>query len=292
MTQLKFAQRRDFSGVINAAMEFFKQEGLFFIKAMLTYTGIPVIAMIASLAYMVLQFINGGFESITNSPDPMAIINFFIPLFIFLLLAIAVQIVIVGASYGYMKEYHEKGAGNFTISDVGHHITRRFFPVIGYGIVITILMMIGFAFFILPGIYLAITLSLIFPVMFIENKGLGQNLSRCFQLIKNNWWITFAILLVASLLVGFVSSIISVPLQIYMQLKIPTLIQSGDWAQLNAAFVITSYILLLVLSIYLKAFVYVVTGIQYFNLSEKDNASTLLDRINEIGTSDAEVKHE
>ena len=106
MTEIKLAQRRDFSSIINAAFEFFKQEGKLFMKTMLIYTGIPVIVMIATIVYMVMQFVNGQFSNIFNAPDPSDIIGFFIPLFVFILLVLAVQILVLAVSYGYLKVYH------------------------------------------------------------------------------------------------------------------------------------------------------------------------------------------
>ncbi len=287
MTEIKLAQRRDFSSIINAAFEFFKQEGKPFMKTMLTYTGIPVIVMIATLVYMVMQFVNGQFESITNSPDPLSIVSFFIPFFIFILLALIVQILVMAASFGYMKVYHEKGKGNFSASDVGQLIVRKFFPIIGYTIVVSLLVTAGLIFFIIPGIYFAIILTLIFPIMFIEDNGLSKNFSRSFQVIKDHWWLTFAVLIVASLIVGIVGSIFSVPLQFYLQFKLPTIMQSGDWSQVNIPFVVISYVLLIVFGIYLRSFVYIVTGLQYFSLNEKDGSSTIMDRINQIGEENA-----
>jgi hypothetical protein len=283
MTEIKLAQRRDFSSVINAAFEFFKQEGKLFMKTMLTYTGIPVIVMIATMVYMVMQFVNGQFSGLFNSPEPLSIISFFIPFFIFILLGIVVQVLVLAASYGYMKVYHEKGKGNFSPSDVGQLIVKKFFPIIGYSIVIGLLMMAGFLFFIIPGIYFAIILSLIFPILFVEDNGLSKNFTRCFQVIKDNWWLTFAVLIVASIIIGIVGSIVSVPLQFYLQFKLPTIMQSGDWSQVNVPFLVISYVLVIILSVYLRSFVYVVTGLQYFSLNEKDGSTTIMDRINQIG---------
>ncbi|TRX72213.1 hypothetical protein [Carboxylicivirga sp. M1479] len=284
MTELKFNQKRDFSSVINAAFEFYKQEGVLFAKTMISYTGIPIVLMISMLVYMVMQAVNGQFANVVNAPDFSSLANLFVPLFLLIVLGIIVQIMVVAASYGYIKVYHEKGKGNFSMSDVGSQITRNFFPIIGYTFVISILIMAGFVFFFLPGIYFAIILSLIYPIMFIEDKGLGKNFNRCFQVIRNNWWATFGVLLVASILVGIVGSIISVPLQFYVQFKIPMIAQSGDWGSLNLPFVIITYSLLIVLSIYLRSFVYVVTGLQYFSLNENEGSSTIMDRINQIGT--------
>lgn len=283
MTEIKLAQRRDFSSIINAAFEFFKQEGKLFMKTMLIYTGIPVIVMIATIVYMVMQFVNGQFSNIFNAPDPSDIIGFFIPLFVFILLVLAVQILVLAVSYGYLKVYHEKGKGNISPSDVGQHVMKKFFPIIGYSIVIGLLIVAGFLFFIIPGIYFAIILSLIFPILFVEDNGLSKNFSRCFKVIQDNWWLTFAVLIVASLIIGIVGSIVSVPLQFYLQFKLPTIIQSGDWSQVNVPFLMISYVLVIILSVYLRSFVYVVTGLQYFSLNEKDGSTTIMDRINQIG---------
>ncbi len=283
MTEIKFAQRRDFSSVINAAFEFFKQEGKLFMKTLITYTGIPVILMIATLVYMVMQFVNGQFMNVVNSPEPLSIISFFIPLIVMILLAIVVQVLVMAASYGYMKVYHEKGKGNFAPSDIGQQIVKKFFPIIGYSIVISLLIMAGFLFFFFPGIYFAIILSLIFPILFIEDNGLSKNFNRCFQVIKGNWWLTFAVLIVASLIVGIVGSIAGVPLQFYIQFKLPIIAQSGDWTQLNIPFIVISYVLLILLGTYLRTFVYIATGLQYFSLNEEDGSTTIMDRINQIG---------
>lgn len=291
MTELKFAQRRDFSGVINAAFEFFKQEGLMFTKALFTYTGIPIIILIATIIHTVFQAINGHFAGLDQSPDISTVLALVIPVIIIAFLGVVVQIMVMAISYGYIKVYHEKGKGNFSISEVGQMIVRKFFPIIGYTIVTSILIMAGFVMFILPGIYFAIILSLIFPIMFIEDNGLGRNFNRCFQVIKDNWWITFAIILVASIIAGIVSGIISVPLQIYIQFKIPIIAQSGDWSQLNVPFVLISYVLLIVLSTYLRSFVYIVTGLQYFSLSKKDGSTTIMDRINQIGKENTDTSN-
>ncbi|MCT4588540.1 MAG: hypothetical protein N4A71_11995 [Carboxylicivirga sp.] len=287
MSEFKFAERRDFSGVINGAFSFFKQEGLMFSKALLTYTGIPMLIIIAAIIHTAYRAMNGAFAGLADSPDPGTIFSLVLPIIVIVFLAIILQIMVMAISYGYIKVYHEKGKGNFPISEVGRQIVGNFFPIIGYTIVTSILIMAGLVLFILPGIYFSIILSLIFPIMFIEDKGLGRNFNRCFQVIKDNWWITFAILIVASIIIGIVSSIISVPLQVYVQIKIPIIAQSGNWEQLNIPFIMISYILLIVLSTYLRSFVYVVTGLQYFSLSEKDGSTTIMDRINQIGSEDA-----
>ncbi|WP_439181708.1 hypothetical protein [Carboxylicivirga taeanensis] len=283
MTEIKLAKRRDFSGVINAAFQFFKQENKRFITTLLTYTGIPMVIMIAMLVYMAVQLTNGHFGSIVNSPDASSIIGLLIPMFVFILLALIVQIIVMATSYGYLKMYHEKGKDNFMPAEIGQQITRKFFPIIGYSIVISLLITVGLLFFIIPGIYFAIILTLIFPILFIEDKGLSKNFNRCFQVIRNHWWQTFGVLIVASLIVGIAGSVISLPLQFYMQFKLPTLLQAGDWSQVNMSFITISYILLIVVGIYLRSFVYIVTGLQYFSLNETDNSSTIMDRINQIG---------
>jgi len=286
MTEINLAQRRDFGGVINTAFAFLKQEGSPFFKAMVTYTGIPIVGVIALFVFLMMQVVNGKFESLANSPDTSTILMLIIPIFILILLMIITQILVMALTNAYLKLYNEKGKGNFNASEVGQIAGRNFFPTIGYGIIISIPIFFGMIFFFIPGIYLSIVLNFIFIIMFVENKGLSKNFGRCFEVIKNNWWVTFGLLMVSSIIIGVATQVIYIPLQMYMQLKIITIAETGDLSQLNLPLIVITFVLLIVCGTYLRSFIYLVTGIQYFSLNEAAGSSTILDRINQIGQTD------
>ncbi len=71
-------------------------------------------------------------------------------------------------------------------------------------IVYTILVVIAFVLFIIPGIWLAVAWSVAIPALMFEHLGAVTALRRSFGLVRHRWWPTFAALLVAVLMLGIV----------------------------------------------------------------------------------------
>ena len=283
MKEINLDQRRDFGGVLNTAFLFLKQEGVLLIKALLTYTGIPVIGAVALFAYVMLQLVNGQVMNLINSPNPSDILMLIIPAVVLWFLLVIIQILVIAITNGYLKVYHEKGKGNFSISEVGQITARNFFPIIGYGFIISLFVMLGFILFIIPGIYILIVLNFIFIIMFVEDGGLSKNFGRCFDVIKGNWWATFGLLIVTSIIINVVIQVLYIPIQIHLETQLHPILLTGDFSQLNIPLIVTTFVLLIVVSAYLQSFLYLVLGIQYFSLNKADGSNTIIDRINQIG---------
>lgn len=60
-------------------------------------------------------------------------------------------------------------------------------------------------------VYLAIVLSLFFPVLWLEEGNVFTTLSRCFQLIKGRWWATFGLLAVVGMIQGMLVFVFIIP---------------------------------------------------------------------------------
>lgn len=60
-------------------------------------------------------------------------------------------------------------------------------------------------------IYVAITLSLFFPVLWFEDRGVFASVGRCFQLIRGRWWATFGLIIVATFLQGMLGIVFAIP---------------------------------------------------------------------------------
>jgi hypothetical protein len=60
-------------------------------------------------------------------------------------------------------------------------------------------------------VYLAIVLSLFFPVLWLEDGNVFTTVSRCFQLIKGRWWATFGLLAVIGIIQGAMSIVFVIP---------------------------------------------------------------------------------
>jgi len=82
-------------------------------------------------------------------------------------------------------------------------VTPRIATVIGLTIVMGIAVAIGFVLLIVPGVLLILIWSLAVPVAVLENKGVGDSLSRSYQLTQGHWgrifviWLLFFVLSLA-----------------------------------------------------------------------------------------------
>ncbi|WP_435111497.1 glycerophosphoryl diester phosphodiesterase membrane domain-containing protein [Nocardiopsis synnemataformans] len=75
------------------------------------------------------------------------------------------------------------------------------------------------------------------PIVVLERLGVGAALARSWRLTQGRWWRTFGISLLAFVLMGFVSSLLSMPFSIVS--VIPTLVAPGEtWAAVVAGAVI------------------------------------------------------
>ena len=77
------------------------------------------------------------------------------------------------------------------------------------GIVLGIIIGLGFVALVVPGIILAIMFSVSFQALLIENAGVGGSLGRSRQLVSHRWLKTFAVFLVFAIIVGIAATIVS-----------------------------------------------------------------------------------
>lgn len=78
-----------------------------------------------------------------------------------------------------------------TVSGVLRGVLRRYFPLLGYWLLITLM---AIAFCLLPlWIWIWVGWCVVVPVMFVENVGLLPAMGRSWRLVEGRWWRTFLI---------------------------------------------------------------------------------------------------
>jgi len=203
--------------------------------------------------------------------------------FLTILFGLLAQLIIAGLVPAYMVKYEEEGKYGFSADDVWQRFLRHFGAIIGYSILSLLLIIAGTIFLIIPAIYLFVPLTFVLYVKIIENRSLGATFSRCFQLIRNNWWRTFGILILAYIIIGIISWLFSVPAIIVSAIE-GFMVGSGQQETVNSnslAFIVSSifgglgqYILYPVL--------YVIIGFQYYTLREETDRDTLMGKVSAI----------
>jgi hypothetical protein len=83
---------------------------------------------------------------------------------------------------------------------------RRVLPLLGWGLIANLLAAVGFVLLLVPGLYLMIVFgSTLVGVVVVERRGIG----RCFALLKGRFWATTGRLLLAGVIVGGYSVVVS-----------------------------------------------------------------------------------
>ena len=136
----------------------------------------------------------------------------------------------------------------------------------------------GFIFCVLPGIYLMVVL---FPYPFVivnEDKSIGETFSRCFELIKENFWNSLGIYIVAGLISSVCSMVIGLVLGIFI--GVGSYFSTKEIS--STAAIVTSFVTMLQYFFYLVLFVAV--GLQYYNLAELRDGTGLERRLEDLGS--------
>lgn len=281
---IKLTEDRDFGGVINATFGFIGQEFKMLLKTILLYASLPIIlTAIATSVYASNIFGKIG-SDIQGSGQLFGATDVYNVWYFLSYLGQAIcYFVVSGITFAYLKTYRERGHGNFEPSDVWQLFASRLGGMLGHQI-LGILVIFGFLLMlIIPGIYVAVPLTLVMMVKIEEDPTFGENWERCRYLVRDYWWATFGILFVMGLIHSIMSSILSAPLLIY------TIVWgiaqgTGGNMEANTPFLVISTLISSVGSYLLYVIVSLAQGFQYYSLVERKDRTSLIEKIESIST--------
>jgi len=178
-----------------------------------------------------------------------------------------------------------KNEGVINKKEVIEGVKNNFWNLIGLGLMVGLIILTGFVFCVVPGIYLAVVLSTCYAVLIFEKRKVLDSISHCFTLIKGEFWITFATVLVIGLLYYFILSVFKAPAIFYTFFKVFTANETigGDPSELfdigyiilNAFSQLCQYLLYSIMAI--------ACGFIYFNLNERKNFTGTIETIDSLG---------
>jgi hypothetical protein len=79
---------------------------------------------------------------------------------------------------------------------------RRLWPLLGVVVLTWLLTMVGLLLFVVPGVIVAVLLSVSVPAQVVEGTGARRALLRSWNLVGGHWWHTFGTVLLTWLLLG------------------------------------------------------------------------------------------
>ncbi|WP_321298782.1 hypothetical protein [Marinifilum fragile] len=275
---------RDFGLLFSDTFLFIKYNFKNLLKGMLYYVvpfGLLHGVVIGLLQYETLLSIGNG-SGIGANYSSSTVIYSTIASYFFMLVSYSVAIAFVTQ---YIKLYRDKGANNFEVNEVGKSMLNNIPKILGAIILSGIIVVLGFIILIIPGIYIAVCISLVVPIIIFEDETVGNGISACFNLIKNNWWNTFAFLFVIGLINSALNFVFQLPSTIY-QLMSTIFMASGDAMTPSKSLLILFSIIQGIGYALIQVLPLTAIAMQYFNLIERRQSPALLKDLESVGNNE------
>lgn len=288
---VEFRKVREFGDIISDSILFIKQNIKPLLKAYLFLCGFFVLASMVNSILMQLQLSNllesGNSAIYSRGTSPLYMfynftVNYVLMLFLIVLNYTAIYLTVLS----YISLYIRKGNIAPTVAEVWSYFKYYFWRMLGSGIVMSLFFGLCFALCIIPGIYVFPAVSLFYPVLILENAGFSYSFNRAFQLLKGEWWITFATFLVIFFIFYACAMVIQIPAV--------AISMAGAFMHNANAFLGTYGIIAAVAQQLSQVFLMIpIVGaaVIYFNLVERKESTGLMERIDSLGQSQAKDDH-
>lgn len=294
--KIEFHKLRDFGAKVNAVVEFLRENiGKLFLCLLLI--GGPA-ALLLSLVFE--SFFSNIFDLGNQAGaggDLEAMGNLFAVLggnyLLLFFLSWLTMTLIISVTYTYMRLYNEGVAKETSIGDVFRMALSKYGGLLVLGFLITVVSMIGMIFFILPGLFLGVVLSLAYPIYMFEDISVGNAFGRAFTLIKDKWWSTFGLLFVTYIMAYVVQMVFSVPMLVIYFMNIFSLVEEiesnpGDISAMLDMFSSGYMTIAMAISMVGSYLTYSIPllglGYQYSNLLERSEGKGLMNEIEDFDT--------
>lgn len=146
---------------------------------------------------------------------PVAILGYFasdgwLINLIYSIASLVASLYMAGVVVRVVQDVEADGRVDATVGDLLGSITSKLWPLLLLSIVTGILIIIGFFFFIIPGIILALMWLVAVPAMVAEDKGVFASMSRSSELTKGNRWRLILLFIVIYVLLFIIFVIIAI----------------------------------------------------------------------------------
>jgi len=272
--KIKLFQTRDFAQNLQLSIAFIKQNYLSISKG-LCYL-IPLFLVVAFL-----QPDSAAFQTnIYNESNPFAIYRqiYTLPVILGNVLSLLGFTFVMVYVASYMAIYSESKNGEVNQPEVWSRSLRAIVPVFFGQILYSVIMTFGLILCIIPGIIFAVFFMFYGYVYIVEDYSLIESFKKSWQLVKNNWWVTFGYSVVVGVSMTIVGGILFIPsclVSLGAALKID-IFSSGAYQYI--ANTISNVGMMFICPV-----VYIAFGIMYFNLRNRIENIDIYDDINAIG---------
>ncbi len=312
--KINLRQVRDFGETFNTSIKFIRQNFKLFMKSLVFIAGpFLLISSIAGAFYqasaITMQSRLQSGIAYGNNPLDVILEQFGWTYLIFIIASILANLALVGTVYSYMINYSEKGPGQFTINDVANTLTKNIGGILGvfFGLTILLIIIIGLIVGVGVAIGLAVPglgvlfliaaffgmlilfppliwqLSVVYLVKMEENTGIFESYNKTKEVMRGEFWWTWLIVVCSSFGIGLIGMVFSIPQIAYQMVLTFSSLQGGE-NETSIPFIAVATVCTFCTTL-LYGFMYIINGVHYYSLAEKNDGKGMMERINEIGAT-------
>jgi hypothetical protein len=279
-----FKKERELGEILSDTFKFLRLEGKELFGYIFRIAGPALVIMVIAMSVYTRSAL-GGFGSTDLFPTST---NFtgglLISLFLLVVSGLAYYALLYGVINHYIKSYI-KNEGTVLKEDVTQGVKSDFWSLIGLNLISGVIIVIGLFICGFPGIYLSVALICTYSIFIIDRLDISNTIRYSFKLIKGEWWMTFATLIVMGILYYIMIIVFQIPQYIYFFIKSfvfsetvsidPSVMTDWGYTIFSAIGMIGQYLGYTLLAI--------TTVFIYYNLNEKKNLTGTIEQIDNLG---------
>jgi hypothetical protein len=286
-SNIELVSPRDFGEIISDTFAFIRQNFKPLLKYFFIFCGFFILVTASMTILLQIKAINivnnynpdnfgeNGFTRVFSLVWAYLLLGLF-----FVLQTVAVNVTVLS----FITLYKQKKNTIPTSEEMWGYIKYFYLRILGSSIVLYLLIGLGTVFCFLPGIYLLVVFALVPPIMIMENTSFGYAFNKSFRLIKDNWWVTFGVIVVIWIVLYVLNLAISIPSMILGAGNVFLHFTKNSSALSLPVAIITT--LISSISYFFHILMIVAVSLCYFNLAETKEGTGLMERINQFGNTD------
>ncbi len=277
-------RKRDFGEKINAVFQYIGLHFRSLLMALLYIVGPVAIATAIASSVTMTNILQATSDAQADPGNPYAGLmlmgRLFSPAYwLTLFFSILTNVAVILTTYAHV--HRTENGQSVAVADLWEDLQQQIGRMIGFTLLMSIITSIGFIVLLIPGLYIGVVLSTGFAVTYFEKSSFGTTWSRCFALMRDNWWSTFGYLLVMLLIVVIIGLVFTLPSGLFGFLSAAKLLPGNG---LPLWFIIANTIALIGRAL-INSVLYLAVAFQYGNLVEQNENVSLYSAINTIGTT-------
>lgn len=152
--------------------------------------------------------------------------------------------------------------------------------IIGLNIIIAFIVGFSFLFLFFPAIFFGVKLSLAQSALVLEERDIMESVNRSWDLTKDFWWATFALLIVMYIITVFTTYVFILPTTI-LSIFLVNGVDAGD-STIFVTFITTLELIFNAIGSLFTAIIQIAMALHFFNLVERREGGTLRSKIESL----------